>query len=127
MPQGDLPLKKSLCLLAGAAVLAVAAVPATGQSTGKVTPTSVTRKTKPTKASHSYPWKIRTFGSVKKPRTNCPNGNGVKNNPYCTAELTDAQACKGNVRITYTRGSKTLARKTVKVKPNCSYSGTTTF
>jgi hypothetical protein len=121
-------LKKFLCLLVGLAVLAVAAVPAAiGQSSSKVTPDAVTRKTKPTKAVHTYPWKIRTFGTVKKPRTNCPNGQGVKNNPYCTAELTDAQACTGKVRVTYTLGNKVVAKKTTKVKSNCSYSAKSTI
>jgi hypothetical protein len=121
-------LKKFLCLLVGLVVLAVAAVPAAiGQSSDKVTPDAVTRKTKPAKASRTYPWKLTTSGTVKKPRTNCPSGEGVKNNPYCTAELTDAQACTGKVRVTYTLANKVVAKKTTKVKSNCSYSAKSTI
>jgi hypothetical protein len=121
MRQGVSALKKFLCLLAGTAVVAVVAVPAAGQSTDKVSPLSVTRKTKPTKAAHRFPWRVVTYGKVKKPRTNCPNGNGVKNNPYCTAELPDSQACKGKVRVRFTRGAKVVKSKKVKLKSNCSY------
>jgi hypothetical protein len=119
-------LKKSLSLLAGVAVLAVAAVPAVGQSADKVTPTAVTRKTKPL-TPHKYPWKLTTTGAVKKPRTNCPPGQGVKNNPYCTPELTDAQACRGKVRVTFTLGTKVVSKKSTKVKSNCTYKNTQTL
>jgi hypothetical protein len=127
MRQGVSPLKKFLCPLAGAAVLAVAAVPAVGQSPDKVTPDAVTRKTKPAKSARTYPWKLTTSGSVKKPRTNCPPGQGVKNNPYCSQELTNAQACTGKVRVTYTLGNKVVAKKTAKVKSDCSYKAKSTI
>jgi hypothetical protein len=127
MPQGVSALKKFLCLLAGVALLAVAAAPAIGQSSDKVTPSAVTRKSKPTKAVHTYPWKVTTFGKVKPPPKKCPPGNGSKNNPYCAGELTDAQACKGKVRVTYTLGKKVVAKKTTKVKSDCSYKAKSTI
>ena len=127
MPKGVSALKKFLCLLAGVAVLAVAAGPAIGQSSDKVSPSAVTRKTKPAKASHTYPWKLTTSGKVKPPPKNCPPGNGSKNNPYCSAGLTTAQACKGKVRVTYTLGKTVVAKKTTKVKSNCSYKATSTI
>jgi hypothetical protein len=127
MRPGVSALKKFLCLLVGAAVLAVAAVPAVGQSSDKVTPDAVTRKTKPAKGSHVYPWKLTTSGTVKKPRTNCPPGQGSKNNPYCTQELTNAQACTGKVRVTYKLGTKTVAKKTTKLKPDCTYKAKSTL
>ena len=76
-------LKKFLCLLVGVALIAVVAVPAaTGQSTSnKFSPDSVSRKTKPTKAVHKYPWKVTTFGKVKPPHQFCPPGQQGGNNP----------------------------------------------
>jgi hypothetical protein len=123
-------LKKFLCLLVGVALLAVVAVPAIGQSsTTKFSPDSVSRKTKPTKAVHKYPWKVKTSGKVKPPHQFCPPGQQDKNNPnfYCET-VTAAQACNGGkVRVTYTLGKKTVARKTTKLKSNCSYSATSTI
>lgn len=130
MLKGSPALKKFLCLLAGLAVLAVVAVPAIGQSsTSKFTPDAVTRKTKPTKAVHTYPWKVTTYGKVKPPHQFCPPGQQDKNNPnfYCE-NVTAAQACKGGkVRVTYTLGTKVIARKTTKLKSNCSYSAKSTI
>jgi hypothetical protein len=124
-------LKKFLCLLVGVALIAVVAVPAAiGQSTSnKFSPDSVSRKTKPTKAVHKYPWKVTTFGKVKPPHQFCPPGQQGQNNPnfYCE-NVTAAQACNGGkVRVTYTLGKKTIARKTTKLKSNCSYSAKSTI
>jgi hypothetical protein len=124
-------LKQFLCLLVGVALIAVVAVPAaTGQSSGtRFTPDSVSRKTKPTQAVHKYPWKVTTFGKVKPPHQFCPPGQQDKNNPnfYCE-NVTAAQACNGGkVRVTYTLGTKTIARKTTKLKSNCSYSAKSTI
>jgi hypothetical protein len=123
-------LKKFLCLLVGVAMLALAAGSAIGQSsTDKVTPDGVTRKTKPIKAVHKYPWKVTTFGTVKKPKPHCPPGqqNDPNNKHYCEAAIPNAQACKGKVRVTYTVGKKVIARKTTKLKSNCSYSAKSTI
>ena len=123
-------MKKFLCLLVGVAMLALAAGSAIGQSSSdKVTPDGVTRKTKPTKAVHKYPWKVTTFGSVKKPKPHCPPGqqNDPNSNHYCEAAIPNAQACKGKVRVTYTVGKKVIARKTTKLKSNCSYSAKSTL
>ena len=123
-------MKKSLCLLVGVAMLALAAGSAIGQSsTDKVTPDSESRKTKPTKAVHRYPWKVTTFGTVKKPKPHCPPGqqNDPNSNHYCEAAIPNAQACKGKVRVTYTVGKKVIARKTTKLKSNCSYSAKSTI
>jgi hypothetical protein len=125
-------LKKFLCLLVGVAVIAAVAVPAAiGQSSGnKFTPDGVTRKTKPAKAVHRYPWKVSTFGKVKPPHNFCPPGQQNQPDPngnfYCE-NVSNAQACKGKVRVTYTLGKKVIARKTTKLKSDCSYRAKSTI
>ena len=125
-------MKKFLCLLVGVALMAAVAVPAAiGQSSGnKFTPDGVTRKTNPAKAVHRYPWKVSTFGKVKPPHNFCPPGQQGKPDPngnfYCE-NVSTAQACTGKVRVTYTLGKKVVARKTTKLKSNCSYSAKSTI
>jgi hypothetical protein len=123
MRQGVSALKKSLCVLAGAAVLAVAAVPAVGQSSGKVTPT-VTRKTKPN-VGHHYPWKFTTKGEVKPPKGDCPPG--TTDTTYCTPDVDKDKACKGKVRVRFTLGTKVVSSKTVKLGKKCKYSAKQTI
>ena len=110
MRQGVSALKKYLCLLVGVAVLAVAAVPAVGQSSDKVTPDAVTRKTKPAKASHIYPWKVTTFGAVKKPRTNCRQRQRRQEQPVLLGSADRSpRPARGKVRVTYTLANKVIA------------------
>jgi len=124
-------LKKFLCLLVGVALLAVVAVPAAiGQSSGtKFAPDAVTRKTTP-KTAHKYPWKLTTSGKVKPPHNFCPPGQQSKPDPngnfYCES-VSSVQACTGKVRVTYTLGKKVVARKTSKLKSDCSYKAKSTI
>lgn len=117
-------MKKSLSLLAGAAVLAVAAVPAVGQSAGKLAPKQVTRKTTPS-VGHTYPWKFTTKGKIVLPKGTCPAG--TTDTTYCTPTPTKAQGCKGKVQIFYKLGTKVLSKKKTGVTKSCTYSGNVTF
>src|SRR4029079_1125947 len=118
-------------LLVGVALIAVVAVPAAiGQSSGnKFTPDGVSRKTTP-KTAHTYPWKLTTKGKVKPPHNFCPPGQQNKPDPngnfYCES-VSSVQACTGKVRVTYTLGKKVVARKTSKLKSDCSYKAKSTI
>jgi hypothetical protein len=115
---------KARCLLVSVALLA-AATSAIAQSSGKVTPAAVTITTKPAKLVGAYPWKVRTYGKVRKPRQNCPPGQG-SNNPYCSS-LANGAVCRGKVRVTYKLGRKIVARRTTKLTSDCSYSARSTI
>jgi hypothetical protein len=117
-------LKKSLSLLGGVAVLAVAAVPAVGQSSGKVTPPQVTRKTTPL-VGQNYPWKLTTKGKVVLPKGDCPAGTA--DTTYCTPDVDKTKGCKGKVRVKYLLGTKVVSSKSKTVKKDCSYSISATF
>jgi hypothetical protein len=112
---------KSLSLLAGAAVLAVAVPVAVGQSSGKVAPKQVTRKTTPL-VGHRYPWKFKTRGKITLPQGDCPAG--TTDTTYCTPTVTKAQGCKGKVRVRYMLGKRVVSAKKTKLKKNCSYTVT---
>jgi hypothetical protein len=117
-------LKKSLSLLAGVAVLAVAAVPAVGQSSGKVAPKQVTRKTTPL-VGHKFPWTYTTKGKVVLPKGDCPAG--TVDTTYCTPDVDKTKGCKGKVRVKYLLGTKVVSSKSTNVKKDCSYSSKVTF
>ena len=117
-------MKKSLSLLAGVAVLAVAAVPAVGQSSGTVAPKQVTRKTNPL-VGHKFPWKLTTKGKVVLPKGDCPAG--TTDTTYCTPDVDKDKGCKGKVRVQYQLGTKIISSKSVNVKKDCSYKSSVTF
>jgi hypothetical protein len=119
-------LKKSLSLLGGVAVLAVAAVPAVGQSSGKVAPASVSATTTPGRDT-TAPYTFITKGKVKKPKATCPAG--TTDTTYCTPALTNAQACKGKVRVRIRRASDNaiIKSKKVAVGSKCGYKATQTL
>jgi hypothetical protein len=117
-------LKKSLSLLAGAAALAVAAVPAVGQSSGTLAPKKVSLTVTP-KVDHGSPWTFKAKGKVTLPKGTCPPG--TVDTTYCTPTPTKSQACKGKVRIRYKLGAQIIKSKTVKLSKKCAYSGTTSF
>jgi hypothetical protein len=116
VPTRSVVLKKSLSLLAGAAVLAAAAVPAAGQSSGKIAPAKVTRKTKPI-VGHHYPWKFTTAGAVIVVKNQCPPG--TTDTTYCTPR--PPKPCKGKVRVWFTIGKKVVSSKKATLKKNCKY------
>src|SRR4051794_3017029 len=124
MPQGVSVLKKSLSLLAGAAVLAVAAVPAAGQSSGKVAPKSVTLTVTP-KVDHGSPWTFKSKGKIKLPKGTCPPG--TTDTTYCTPDVDKKKACKGKVRVRFKKGTTILKSTTVNVSKKCTYSAKTKF
>jgi hypothetical protein len=117
-------LKKSLSLLAGVAVLAVAAVPAVGQSSGKVPPKQVTRKTTPL-VGNQFPWKYTTKGKVVLPKGDCPAGTA--DTTYCTPDVDKTKGCKGKVRVRFLLGTTLVSSKSTNVKKDCSYSSSETF
>jgi hypothetical protein len=117
-------LKKSLSLLGGVAVLAFVAVPAVGQSSGKVAPKQVTRKTTPLVA-HKYPWTYTTKGKVVLPKGDCPAG--ATDTTYCTPDVDKTKGCKGKVRVQFLLGTKVISSKSKSVKKDCTYSSSVTF
>jgi hypothetical protein len=122
--QGVSVLKKSLSLLAGAAALAVAAVPAVGQSSGSLAPKKVSLTVTP-KVDHGSPWTFKAKGKVTLPKGTCPPG--TTDTTYCTPTPTKAKACKGSVRIRYKLGKQIIKSVTVDLSKKCTYSAKTSF
>gem|GEM_PF-4917329 len=100
----------------------------TSKTTSKVTP----------KRDKTKPYKFKTTGKVAFPGKFCNPGQtaanciplkcpaGVTNAKYCTRP-TIAEVCTGTVKIVFKAGSQTRSSKTVNLKPNCTYSSSTTI
>lgn len=104
---------------------AVSAGPAVAQTATLPKLTSTLTKTVTTKVTRTS-IRFTTKGKVtfsKAPRLPA----GTTDPAYAVAAPTNAQACKGTVRITEYRGSKLLVRKTLQLKSNCTYSTSTTI
>jgi len=83
-------------------------------------------------------YRFKVTGTVKFPSALCaPNAirsnciplrcaAGVRDAKYCSRP-TIAQVCSGKVKITYKRGTKTVATKTANLKTSCKYTASTTI
>lgn len=78
------------------------------------------------KADLKGPRVFRVKGTMTPASTPLKCAAGVTNPKYCTP-ATRAEICVGKVRITVKRGLLTLARGTVSLKSNCTYSAKITI
>jgi hypothetical protein len=111
-----------LCLTG--VVLSTSLVPS--QAATKAVPAKLTAKATP-KTDLKAPYRFKLSGAMTPPATRPKKcAAGVTSGPYCSpAPIADI--CVGTVRITIKRGPKTLARKGLVLKLNCTYSAKITM